>query len=303
MEIKDKRFSQLSKALRKYDTHVDSSASFVRKLFNNSVDDYNKSVKNLPKWAKENESFSPFNGLSDDALTRYYNGVNNLSNDLCRKISPFLNENKFQHYFETLNVTDESENDLVNFMKSIHQNTKSDNISVFYCEYFFSLIKEIAVKETHKRGPKKIPEISPFCSADTEADFEERIIKAIKNITYSCDKDFDDKDIYPPYKIREKVKDKHLCDELEVEVQYFPLINSALVEAENNLGKPSEYIRSTVNRHFIRLENQKLSEREIVKRMQQFFATKAAVEFDSPECKTLTVYFIQLCEVFRGSSR
>lgn len=303
MEIIDKRFSTFAKSLRKFDTHVNSSASFVRKLFEKSVDTFNNSIKGLPKWAKDAEKLSPFSSLSDDVLTRYYNGRKNISPDLCKKIVPFLNKDNFEKYFNSLNVTDEIEQELQKSADLFNNVPKTDELCEVYSQYFISLINQIASSETHKRGPKVIPKISPFCSADTEADFENRITTAINKIIQNCDKDFDDKDINPPYKIREKVKDKRLCEELEAEVRYFPLITSILADAENNSGKPSEYICSTVNRHFVRLENQKLSERDIVKRMQQFFATKAAVEFDSPECKTITVYFIQLCEVFRGPSR
>jgi hypothetical protein len=301
IEIKD--FSSFARVLRKFDYNVDSSASFIRKLFNKSVDEYVSTQKDNPVWAKEAESYSPFDSFLPDTLTRYYTGKLSLSPKTCRQFVSYLNRDNFLDYFDSLNTTDEIESELIRSISKERPNVNSDNVGTTYCSYFFETINTIASSETHIRKRKIVPKISPFCSADTEADFEERIIKAIKNITHSCDKDFDDKDINPPYKIREKVKDKHLCDELEVEVKYFPLINSALVNAENNSGKPSEYICSTVNRHFIRLENQKLSEREIVKRMQQFFATKAAVEFDSPECRTLTVYFIQLCEVFRGPSR
>lgn len=301
IEIKD--FSTFARVLRKFDLHVDSRATFIRKLFNKSVDEYVPSQKNNPVWAKEIESYSPFDSMMPDTLTRYYSGKLPLSPEKCKQIVSYLNKDNFIKYFDSLNTTDEIETELIRSISKEKPNVSPDNVGETYCSYLFETINTIAATETHVRKRKKVPQISPFCSADTEADFENKIITAINNLIQNCDKDFDDKDINPPYKIREKVKEKRLCDELEVEVQYFPLINSALVDAENNSGMPSEYIRSTVNRHYIRLENQKLPEREIVKRMQQFFATKAAVEYDSPECKTITVYFIQLCEVFRGSSR
>lgn len=303
MEIIDKRFSIFARTLRKYDTHVNSAAAFVRKLFDKSVDEYNSSIKKLPKWAKENESFNPFHGLTNDMLTRFYNGNRNLSHDLCRKIVPFLNMDNFKCYFDTLNATDEIEQELKNSIKQFNLVVESDEINEIYASYFISLMNQIASEETHKRGPKPIPAISPFCSADTETDFENRIIAAIENLAENSDKDFDDNTINPPYTLSEKIKDKRLCMELEIEVMYFPRINSILADAENKSGKPSEYILSTVHRHFVRVNNQNISEREIVKRMQQFFAVKAGIDADSFECKILTVYFIQLCEVFYGASR
>lgn len=301
IEIND--FSSFARVLRKFDLHVDSSASFIRKLFNKSVDEYVPSQKANPDWAIELESYSPFDGFMTDTLTKYYTGNHPLSPDICKKIVPYLNQDNFIEFFDSLNTTNEIETELIRSISKEKPNVNSDNVGETYCTYFFEILNTIASAETHIRKRKMVPKISPFCSADTEADFENRITTAINNLIKNCDKDFDDKDVNPPYRIREKVKDKKLCNELEVEIRYFPLISSALADAENNSGKPSEYICSTVNRHFVRLENQKLSERDIVKRMQQFFATKAAVEFDSPECKTITVYFIQLCEVFRGPSR
>lgn len=301
IEIND--FSSFARVLRKFDLHVDSSASFIRKLFNKSVDEYVPSQKANPDWAIELESYSPFDGFMTDTLTRYYSGKLLLSSETCKQIVPYLNTGNFCSYFDSLNTTEEIETELIRSISKEKPNVNSENISSTYCSYLFEIINTIAAAETHIRKRKTVPKISPFCSADTEADFENKITTAINNLIKNCDKDFDDKDINPPYKIREKLKDKKLCNELEVEIRYFPLISSALADAENNSGKPSEYICSTDNRHFIRLENQKLSERDIVNRMQQFFATKAAVEFDSPECKTITVYFIQLCEVFRGPSR
>lgn len=302
-QVESITISKIALKLRPYDTISDSNASFFRKLFDNCVDEFNPTCKTNPQWAKKEESYNPLHNMEQDTLTRYCNGKNEISPKSLIKIKPFLNEDRFTHYYNKLNIPPEEDELLYDYIKQYYPQANKEVLASSYWNVLQKLIEEGSCKKSSVDRRRVIIPISQLCSADTEGDFENKIINAIKKIALSSENEFSDKNELPVFHVKEKIKDKMLCKEIENDLNYFPFVNSAFIEASNDSGKPCEFILKSVNRQYERLEQKNLNEREIVENMQTYFAGKAAVKNDSPECRVITSYFIQLCEVFRGTSR
>ena len=295
--------SRLVLQLRPFDTISNSNASFFRKFFDNCVDAFDAANKKNPKWAKENWSYNPMHNMDNDTLTGYCNGRKNISQRSFKNIQPVLNKENFKKYYNNLNIPPEEDEHLYKSIVPFYPKADSDSLFIAYWEVLQKLIDEGAEKKSKKTGPKKFIPISPLCSADTEGDFEERVKKSIRKIIQGLDGSEYNREDMPIFRVREKIKDSVLCHELENDLDYFPLINEEFVDASSKNGKPEEYILKSVHRHYEKLaQHSEYSERDIVRAMQAFFADKAGFLPESAECKVVTTYFIQLCEVFRGTS-
>jgi hypothetical protein len=295
--------SEFASLLIPYDLKSDGHASSFRKLFDSCVDEYNSSHTGNPKWAKDECSYNPLHNMENDTLTRYCNGRMQIASASLRKMQPFLNENNFTRYYSGLNIPEEADDKLYTAVKNLYPKADKENLAPAYWAVLMRLIDDGANRKTKKTGPKPVLPVSPLCSADTEGDFEERVKSAIQTIVAQTNSDFLSENVLPPLHISEKITDTVLCRDVENDMDYYPLVNSAFVEASDSSGKPCEYILQSVHRQYEKLAQQSAySEQQIVQGMQSFFSDKAGLLPDSSACRIITSYFIQLCEVFHGSS-
>lgn len=305
-------FSQLANILRPYYGANKNQDDFVILLFDNILDDYNKSAKDNSEEHNKLQSYNPLknpDSFQSDTLARYYSGTR-ISPDTYGKITKYINKDKFIAFMKRPeNPTEEVDRGLTEAIRQFAPDATEENYCEKYADLFEQIIHKGALEPKHRAGRKKKIHYPKDTSANSMENLEEAINKAALAIAKSIKAESlpDIPDI--AYCIKDKIKhNANLRRKLEGDLAYFETVNKAFCIASEQGGKPPAFIRECVNRQYLKLKDKKsLTEEDIVNQMKIFFAPFAllnpADETNSDVLRIIVSYFVQLCEVFDAPSR
>jgi len=301
-------FSKFAKILRPFYGQNKNQDEFVIELFDNILDDYNENAKGNTLEHNKLQSYNPLKNtdkFQSDTISRYFKGVR-ISPDTYSQMLKYRNVSKFQTFMEKPdNPTEETDKTLVDSISAIYEDVTEDNYFKKYAELFCEIIERGAKDHKKASGRKKKIRYPKSTSADTMETLEEKISAAAIAISKSIKAESLPNDPGIAYCIKDKIKrDHNLRRNIENDLAYFDVVNSAFSSAAENGGKPPAFICECVHKHYLKLKEKfGLNEEEIVKNMEIYFAPFALIQPDSDVARIIVSYFIQLCEVFDAPAR